>query len=171
MSSAITGREQEGVTGKHSSAAGKHLTFKLGAENFGVEILKVQEIIKMMEITKVPRTPSFVKGVINLRGKVIPVIDLRGKFGMDEIATTEKTCVIVIQVKSAGGSVIMGIIVDEVSEVLDIKEDQIEPSPEFGVSVDTAFLLGIAKVGERVIMLIDVDGVLSPAELNAMSAT
>jgi purine-binding chemotaxis protein CheW len=150
--------------------AGKYLTFKLDVEEFGIEILKVQEIIKMMNITRVPRTPAFVRGVINLRGKVIPVIDLRLKFDMDRKDETEKTCIIVVTVQRAAGSVVMGVIVDEVSEVLDVAGDSIEPSPEFGGSVDTAFILGMGKVGERVVTLMDVDKVLSGGEMEQMSA-
>ncbi len=145
--------------------AGKYLTFKLAAEEYGLEILKVQEIIKMMEITQVPRTPAFVRGVINLRGKVIPVVELRLKFGMESVATTDKTCVIVVQVKRSASTVTMGIIVDEVSEVLDVLADQIEPPPEFGASVDTDFILGMGKVAKKVVMLLDVDKVLSSAEV------
>jgi len=148
-----------------SSKAGKYLTFKLGAEEFGLEILKVQEIIKMMEITKVPRTPAFVKGVINLRGKVIPVVELRLKFDMPTVATTDKTCVIVVQVAHSAGSVTMGAIVDEVSEVLDINAELIAPPPEFGSSVNTDFILGMGKIAKRVVMLLDVDKVLSSTEL------
>jgi purine-binding chemotaxis protein CheW len=149
--------------------AGKYLTFKLGAEEYGLEILKVQEIIKMMDITKVPRTPEFVRGVINLRGKVIPVVDLRLKFGMAAKETTDKTCVIVAQVANAGGTVTMGTIVDEVSEVLDIMAEQIEPAPEFGTTVNTDFILGMGKVAKKVIMLLDIDKVLSRGELTTVS--
>lgn len=150
--------------------AGKYLTFKLGVEEFGLEILKVQEIIKMMEITKVPRTPAFVRGVINLRGKVIPVVELRLKFDMPAVATTDKTCVIVVQVAHSGGMVTMGTIVDEVSEVLDINGELIAPAPEFGSSVDTEFILGMGKIGKRVVMLLDVDKVLSNKELERVTA-
>ncbi len=149
--------------------AGKYLTFKLGAEEFGLEILKVQEIIKLMEITRVPRTPEFVRGVINLRGKVIPVIDLRLKFQMESQATTDKTCVIVVQVAQGDSRVTTGVIVDEVSEVLDIAAEQIEPAPEFGSAVDTAFILGMGKVAKRVVMLLDVDKVMSSRELAAVA--
>lgn len=148
--------------------AGKYLTFKLGAEEFGLEILKVQEIIKMMEVTRVPRIPDYVRGVINLRGKVIPVVDLRLKFGMEARETTDKTCVIVVQVRHGEGIVTLGTIVDEVSEVLDVAADQIEPTPEFGTSVDTDFILGMGKIGKRVVMLLDVDKVLSGGELAAV---
>jgi purine-binding chemotaxis protein CheW len=164
------------VQGSVSDRAGKYLTFKLAEEEYGLEILKVQEIIKMMDITRVPRTPEFVRGVINLRGKVIPVVDLRLKFAMEAKENTEKTCVIVVQVAHstgsgqahAGGRVTMGAIVDEVSEVLDISGGQIEPAPEFGTAVDTAFILGMGKVGKKVVMLLDVDKVLSIGELNAV---
>ena len=153
-----------------SQLAGKYLTFKLDVEEFGLEILKVQEIIKMMDITRVPRTPSFVRGVINLRGKVIPIVDLRLKFDMDTRESTEKTCIIVVTVKRSSGSVIMGIIVDEVSEVLDVAGESIEPPPQFGGTVDTAFILGMGKVGERVVTLMDVDKVLSGEEVAAVAS-
>ena len=152
------------------SLAGKYLTFKLDVEEFGLEILKVQEIIKMMDITRVPRTPAFVRGVINLRGKVIPVVDLRLKFEMDAKQNTDKTCVIVVTVRRGSGAVVMGIIVDEVSEVLDVAGASIEPSPEFGAAVDTSFILGMGKVGERVVTLLDVDKVLSGDEVAAVAA-
>lgn len=156
------------MAGGLAHRAGKYLTFKLGEEEFGLEILKVQEIIKMMEITKVPRTPAFVRGVINLRGKVIPVVDLRLKFAMPEKAASEKTCVIVVQVKRENLVITMGTIVDEVSEVLDILGEQIEASPEFGTAVDTQFILGMGKVNKKVVMLLDIDKVLSSDELGAV---
>ena len=156
--------EQNALT----ALAGKYLTFKLDVEEFGLEILKVQEIIKMMDITRVPRTPPFVRGVINLRGKVIPVVDLRLKFGMEAKVNTDKTCVIVVTVRRGGGSVVMGIIVDEVSEVLDVAGASIEPAPEFGGAVDTSFILGMGKIGERVVTLMDVDRVLSGEDVAAV---
>ena len=167
----------EGQIGKGGSAgaglsglAGKYLTFKLDVEEFGLEILKVQEIINMMEITRVPRTPAFIRGVINLRGKVIPVVDLRRKFEMESRENTDKTCIIVVTVRRSSGSVVMGIIVDEVSEVLDVAGASIEPSPEFGGVVDTSFILGMGKVGERVVTLLDVDKVLSGEDVAAVAA-
>ena len=111
---------------------GKYLTFSLAGEEYGIGILKVKEIIGMMSITTVPRTPIFVKGVINLRGKVIPVVDLRLKFGMEEMAYNERTCIIVVEIKGTGGSVLIGIVVDAVSEVLNIKGNDIEDTPTFG---------------------------------------
>ncbi len=153
-----------------TALAGKYLTFKLDVEEFGLEILKVQEIIKMMDITRVPRTPPFVRGVINLRGKVIPVVDLRLKFDMEAKVNTDKTCVIVVTVRRSSGAVVMGIIVDEVSEVLDVAGSSIEPAPEFGAAVDTSFILGMGKVAERVVTLMDVDRVLSGEDVAAVVA-
>ena len=153
---------------KLDELAGKYLTFKLGAEEFGLEILKVQEIIKMMDITQIPRTPTFVKGVINLRGKVIPVISLRLKFEIEEIEDTEKTCVIVVQI--GGEKITTGIVVDEVSEVLDILEDAIEPPPSMGASVETQFILAMAKAKGSVKILLDIDKVFSSDELTALTS-
>ena len=146
--------------------AGKYLTFGLAQEEYGLEILKVQEIIKMMDITRIPRAPDYVRGVINLRGKVIPVVDLRLKFGMEAKETTDKTCVIVLQIQKNDHSVTMGIIVDEVSEVLDVAEGQIEPTPEFGGDATADFILGVGKVGRKVIMLLDSDRMLAEAAIN-----
>lgn len=155
-----------------SHLAGKYLTFRLAEEGYGLEILKVQEIIGLMSITRVPRTPEFIRGVINLRGKVIPVVDLRLKFGFDKKENTDKTCIIVVQVeKTSDESVIMGIIVDEVSEVLDIKAEQIEPAPSFGASVDTDFILGMGKASQKVVMLLDVDKVMSKNEIDTLNMT
>jgi purine-binding chemotaxis protein CheW len=144
--------------------AGKYLTFVLADEEYGLEILKVREIMGVMDITAVPRTPDFVKGVINLRGKVIPVIDLRLKFDMPEAERTEETCIIVVNV----GDVEMGIIVDKVSEVQDIAESDIEDSPAFGASVDTDFILGMGKADDKVTILLDIAKVLGGRELSAV---
>ncbi|HMA67392.1 MAG TPA: chemotaxis protein CheW [Desulfosalsimonadaceae bacterium] len=154
-----------------SELAGKYLTFNLGNEGYGLEILKVQEIIGMQEITKIPRTPAYVKGVINLRGKVIPIIDLRSKFGMPEQELTRKTCIIVVQVQRGESALIMGIVVDEVSEVLNISGDQIEAAPSLGTNVDTHFILGMAKTESAVKILLDIDKVLSAEEIDALSRT
>ena len=167
MAATATEVIKEGTLAKE--LAGKYLTFKLGAESYGLGILKVQEIIGIMAITHVPRTPGFVRGVINLRGRVIPVVDLRLKFGMEGQDDTERTCVIVVQVGRSSHPLTMGIIVDEVSEVLSVEAGQIEPPPSFGTSVDTDFILGMGKVGEKVIMLLDVDRVLSGEEVALMN--
>jgi len=144
---------------------GKYLTFGLAEETYGLEILKVREIMGSMDITAVPRTPDFVKGVINLRGKVIPVVDLRLKFGMDEAKHTENTCIIVVQV----GAVEMGILVDQVSEVLNILGNEIEDTPSFGVSVNTDFILGMGKSKGEVTILLDIAKVLAEHEVSAVS--
>ena len=151
--------------------AGKYLTFNLGGEGYGLEILKVQEIIGMQTITKMPKTPDYVKGVINLRGKVIPVIDLRLKFGMEAQEVTRETCIIMVQVEKAHTSLIIGIMVDAVSEVLNIAENQIEAAPSLGTQVDTRFILGMAKTKNAVKILLDIDQVLSPQEMNTLQQT
>lgn len=142
---------------------GKYLTFELGEETYGLEILKVQEIIGLMSITRVPKTPGYVRGVINLRGKVIPVIELRAKFGMSTVEDTERTCIIVIQVEGKEGALVMGILVDEVSEVVNVQREQLEPAPSFG-SLDTAFMRAMGKLNNKVVILLDVDRVLTATE-------
>jgi purine-binding chemotaxis protein CheW len=144
---------------------GKYLTFGLGGEEYGLEILKVREIIGMMDITSVPRTPEFVMGVINLRGNVIPVVDLRLKFGMPHIDRTEETCIIVVDVLGME----MGILVDRVSEVLDIVDEEIQPAPDFGVAVDTEFILGIGRANDRVTILLDISQVLTGGEADRIA--
>jgi len=151
--------------------AGKYLTFNLGEEGYGLEILKVQEIIGIQTITKIPRTPEYVKGVINLRGKVIPVIDLRLKFSMEEQDITRESCIIVVQVERDQTALIIGILVDEVSEVLDIAEGQIEAAPSLGTQVDTKFILGMAKTESAVKILLDIDRVLSAEEMDQLQKT
>ena len=149
--------------------AGKYLTFFLDQETFGLEILKVQEIIGIQEITKIPRTPPYVKGVINLRGKVIPVVDLRLKFGLEEQAFSRKTCIIMVQVKRGETYLIMGIIVDEVSEVIDIPGEQIEKTPALGSQVNSGFILGMAKIESSVKILLDIDMILSAEEMEVLA--
>lgn len=156
--------EATATSEKASRRAGKYLTFVLADEEYGLEILKVREIIGMMDITSVPRTPQFIKGIINLRGKVIPVVDLRLKVGISEAERTDHTCIIVVDV----GNVEMGIVVDEVSEVLDITEDNIEDAPSFGVEVDTDFILGMGKANEEVTILLDISKLLSQSDIAAI---
>jgi purine-binding chemotaxis protein CheW len=143
---------------------GKYLTFSLGQEEYGISILKVKEIIGMMPITAVPQTPAFVKGVINLRGKVIPVMNLRLKFGMEEIPYTERTCIIVVETRWVRGAVLIGIVVDSVSEVLNIKSGEIEETPVLGAELDTDYILGMAKMNGGVKILLDIDRVLTATE-------
>jgi purine-binding chemotaxis protein CheW len=136
----------------------------MDGEEYGIGILKVKEIIGMMPITPVPKTPEFVKGVINLRGRVIPVIDLRLRFRMPTTDYTERTCIIVVEVDSSSGKIQMGIIVDSVSEVVNIKSGEIEDPPSFGTTLDTDYILGMAKVDGGVKILLDIDRVLTEGE-------
>lgn len=144
---------------------GKFLTFRIDSEDYGVEILKVRDINGVMKITTVPRMPHYMKGVINLRGKLVPVIDLRLKFGLPEAEHTEQTCIIVVSVGRE-----IGIIVDTVSEVLDISAENIEPPPAMGKSVDASFILGMGKVGDAVTILLDIERVLDSGEPEALQA-
>ncbi len=149
---------------------GKYLTFTLAGEEYGIGILKIKEIIGMLPVTSVPKTPAFVKGVINLRGKVIPVLDLRLRFGIEEIEYTERTCIIVVEVEGPVGRVEIGIVVDSVSEVLNIKGTEIEDTPAFGTKLDTSFILGMAKMEGGVKILLDIDCVLASQEVEALQA-
>jgi purine-binding chemotaxis protein CheW len=148
---------------------GKYLTFTLAEEEYGIGILKIKEIIGMLPITSVPQTPEFVKGVINLRGKVIPVMDLRLRFGMPSIDYTERTCIIVVEIGGQAGTILVGIVVDAVSEVLNIKGDDIEKTPIFGTKLNTDYILGMAKMEGGVKILLDIDQVLSGDELTLLS--
>ncbi|WP_300455025.1 chemotaxis protein CheW [Desulfobacula sp.] len=148
---------------------GKYLTFSLDEEEYGIGILKVKEIIGMMPITSVPRTPAFLKGVINLRGKVIPVMDLRLKFNMGEIPYTDRTCIIVVEIELETSTVLIGIVVDAVSEVLNIQENEIEDTPAFGTALDTAYILGLAKINGGVKILLNIDKVLSIEEIDDLN--
>lgn len=150
--------------------AGKYLAFRLGQEEFAIQVLKVREIMGVQEITAVPQTPNYVKGVINLRGKVIPVIDLRLKFGLPEAEYTQKTCIIVVQVGQGAGAMLMGIVVDGVSEVLTLAASDIEDTPDFGQGVTVPYLLGMAKTKEGVKILLDIDEVLSAQEVHGLEA-
>ena len=145
---------------------GKYLTFSLAGEEYGIGILKVKEIIGMIPITIVPQTSGYIKGVINLRGKVIPVIDLRIKFLLPAAEYTERTCIIVLEIVSAGRTVLMGILVDSVSEVLNIKAAEIEETPSFGTKLNTEFILGMARVGGGIKILLDIDTILSIEEVD-----
>ncbi len=169
MSEEITEKIDMAVKGMKAKE-GKYLTFVLAKEEYGVEILKVREIIGLMEITSVPRTPEFVKGVINLRGSVIPVIDLRLKFDMLPVEYTQETCIIVVNVSVNGSSILMGIIVDTVSEVLDIGENEIDPAPAFGSNIATDYILGMGKVKDAVKILLDIGKVLNAEELVAIKS-
>ena len=150
--------------------AGKYLIFHLGTEEFGTEVLKVREIMGLQDITAIPQVPPYVKGVLNLRGKVIPVIDLRLKFGMEAQEYTSRTCIVVMRTRQADEELLIGMIVDGVVEVLNLSGSDIEDTPDFGPGVATPYLTGMAKVKGRVKILLDIDHVLSSSELDGLSA-
>ena len=151
-----------------SENEGKYLTFQLAEEGYGIGILKVREIIGMLPVTPVPQTPHFLKGVINLRGQVIPVVDLRLKFGLLEEEYTERTSIIVVEVKGMANNIPIGIVVDMVSEVINITAEEIEPAPSFGATIKTSYILGMAKTESGVKILLNIDQVLSAEELGAI---
>jgi purine-binding chemotaxis protein CheW len=152
------------------SRAGKYLVFHLGREEFGIRVLKVREIMGVQDITAVPQTPPHVRGVINLRGKVIPVVDLRLKFGLPEVEYTQRTCIIVVQVQADTSSMLLGIVVDGVAEVLNVAAAEIEDTPDFGHGVVTTYLLGMAKIKDKVKILLDIDQVVASQELQGLAA-
>jgi purine-binding chemotaxis protein CheW len=159
------------VSSNLKQLAGKYLTITLDNESYGLAVMKVREIIRMQKITPVPQVPDFVKGVINLRGRVIPVIDLRVKFGL-KAEFDERTCIVVVQVDLAQTKPIqMGLIVDSVDEVLNVAADMIEPTPDFGTVIDTSYLLGMVKAKGQVKTLLDIDRVVAPETVQALSQT
>ncbi len=156
MAAEVAEKIAEGMRG----LAGKYLTFSLGSEEYGVDIMKVREIIGVMEITSVPHTPEYIKGVINLRGRVIPVLDLRLSFGLEGKEYDDRTCIIVVEVVAANGNIMIGMLVDSVSEVVFIEEAEIEPPPDFGTVAETESILGMGKIKGEVKILLDVDQVV-----------
>jgi len=165
--------EREPAASRVEDRAGKYLVFQLGREEFGIRVLKVREIMGVQDITAVPQTPAHVKGVINLRGKVIPVVDLRLKFGLPEQDYTQRTCIIVVQVRaesSQTATMLTGIVVDGVAEVLNVSGADIEDMPDFGDGAATPYLLGVAKVKGKVKILLEIDQVLSCQDLHSLNA-
>jgi purine-binding chemotaxis protein CheW len=148
--------------------SGKYLVFHLGGEEFGVHVLRVKEIMGLQEITMVPQTAPFVKGVINLRGKVIPVVDLRIKCQLPDTAYTRRTCIVVVQVHHLSGVILMGVIVDGVSEVVTLHEADIEDTPDFGDGLTLPYILGMAKIKGKVKILMDIDAVLTAQEVTGL---
>lgn len=159
------GKRTDREPGANKSREGKYLSFFLGCEEYGISILKVKEIIGMIQVTPIPQTPDYVKGVLNLRGKVIPVIDLRLRFGMNRAEYTDRTCIVVVEVGSSSGSLHIGTVVDSVSEVINIKSSDIEDTPGFGMTLSTEYILGMAKMAGGVRILLDIDKVLNTDEL------
>ena len=165
----LTPNEVSGT--KAEPRAGKYLVFHLGAEEYGIQVQKVREIMGVQEITQVPQTPLYVKGVINLRGKVIPVIDLRLKFSMPAVEYTQRTCIIVVQVSGPQSAMLMGLVVDAVAEVLQIAAGDVEDTPSFGKEVEVPYVMGLAKVKGKVKILLDIDQVMTARELARLDAT
>jgi purine-binding chemotaxis protein CheW len=148
------------------ATAGKYLTFVLERESYGIPVLKIRDIIRMQNITLVPQMPDYIRGVINLRGKIIPVVDLRAKFGLAETEATERTCIVVVQVAFRSGTHLsMGLVVDAVEEVVNIGASDIEATPDFGAKLDTEYILGMAKIKGSVKTLLDIDRVVSAEAL------
>lgn len=157
----------------HEALSGKYLTFVVSKESYGIDIRKVKEIIGVnnLEIISVPNMPDYAQGVINLRDKVIPVFSLRRRFSFDEVEFTDRTCIIVTEIDKGAGKVLMGVVVDSVSEVLNVTTEQIEPRPEFGGKLNSNFILGMAKVDESVKILLDIDRVLNAGEGEQLGQT
>jgi purine-binding chemotaxis protein CheW len=139
----------------------KYITFKLGDEEHGIELTKLRELIGLLEITRLPRAKPWIFGLINLRGKVIPVVDLRIKFGMPKAEPTSQSVIIVVQLPASGHTVTMGILVDEVLEVCAIREGEMEPAPALNDRIDMSFIQGVGKVGSRIVFLLDIERILS----------
>lgn len=149
-----------------SQLAGKYLTFGIQGESYGIDVLQVREIIRLIGVTVVPQMPAYVRGVINLRGKIIPVMDLRLRFGFSEITDTELTCIVVVQVQLPDGKVTpMGLVVDGVEEVINIAAGDIEETPDFGVTIATEYILGMAKIKDTVKTLLAVDRIIAAESL------
>lgn len=164
----MTERTQTGDVHLMDELQGKYITFTLDQEEYGIPILNVREIIGMMKVTPIPRTPEFVRGVINLRGKVIPVVDLRTRFGLEHRETDDRTPIVVVELDGVSGLIQIGIVVDAVSEVMQVTSDNIQETPSFGVDVDTDFILGIARHNEGIKTLLDIDRVLTSQDLVAL---
>jgi purine-binding chemotaxis protein CheW len=155
------------VTGINEAA--QYLTFQLSDEVFAVEVAKVREILEYINITKVPRTPEFMRGVINVRGSVVPVLDLRLKFGMTRTEQSVNTCIIVLEIDFEGETTILGALADSVQEVIELEPDQIEPAPKIGTQLKTEFIKGIGKRDNEFIMILDIDRVFSAEDLQIAS--
>lgn len=147
--------------------AGKYLTFGLADEHYAIEILRVQEIVGLLPVTRVPRLPACIAGVVNLRGRIIPVVDLRLAFGLQPAATTERSCIIVVTAQtSSRRTTVMGALVDGVSDVIALASDAIEPAPDFGPNIDLAFVNGVGRADDRVVLMLDIDKVLSDSQMS-----
>lgn len=172
MEALASNRISDAFSRQETAQAGKFLTFKLYQEEYGIDILQIKEIIGLMSITAVPHTPNYLRGVINLRGKVIPVVDLRCRFGMSSTEPTERTCIIVVELpEGGGGKKVTGLVVDSVSEVLSIGDQDVEPPPGFGSEGNTDFIRGMAKLDGQVKILLDVERLFAADELQRLAMT
>ena len=147
-----------------------YLTFAIADEEYAIEVLRVREILAYAPLTKVPRAPQFVAGVMNLRGTVVPVVDLRVKLGLEPTVVTPHTCIIIVEVIGENGNVVMGLLTDDVKQVIELGAGDIEPPPSFGTKIDLTYLLGMGDLGERFALILDIDRVLTALELIAASA-
>ncbi|HSM93899.1 MAG TPA: chemotaxis protein CheW [Anaeromyxobacteraceae bacterium] len=151
-----------------AGAGVQHLSFTVAGSTFGVPVLRVKEILQYEAETRVPGTPASVRGVINVRGAVVPVVDLGVKFGRPEVVPTPRTCVLVVEAATAEGALVFGVIADRVNEVVDLAAAEIEPSPTFGTGVNVEYLHGMGKVGKELVLLLDLDAALSRLELDRL---
>ena len=149
----------------------QYLTFGLGEEEFALEIARVREVLDYTTITKVPRMPEFLRGVINLRGNVVPVIDLRLKLGMSAVQKTKDTCIVIVEIQMDGEQMQLGCLTDSVQEVIDLDPGQIEPAPRIGTKLNTEFIRGMGNRNDRFLIILDIDRVLSSDELAVMQST
>jgi len=159
------------TTASNADDASQYLTFTLGNEEYGVDILRVQEIRGWHQVTRIPNAPGFLLGVLNLRGTIVPIIDMRMRFNLDKVEYNPVTVIIVLSVETANGRHVFGVVVDGVSDVLDVAPSEIKPTPEFGTTMDTEFISGLATVGEKMVMLLDIDKLLRNDELTALTDT
>jgi purine-binding chemotaxis protein CheW len=167
MEAAVTAKNHSGaMTG--GGPVSQFLTFTLGQEDYGVDILRVQEIRGWHPVTRVPNAPSYLLGVLNLRGTIVPIIDMRMRFKLDKVEYTPVTVIIVLSVRTANGNHVFGVVVDGVSDVLDVTAADIKPTPDFGAAMNTEFISGLATANERMVMLLDIDKLLSLEELSAL---
>jgi purine-binding chemotaxis protein CheW len=171
MNSSVSNEQGEIMANPEMAISGQYLTFRLGEEVFAVDVAKTREVLDFTAVTRVPGTPCFMLGVINLRGGVVPVIDLRLKFGMAEAERTRETCIIVLDIVLDGETTIVGVVADSVREVLDLVSDQIEPPPRIGTRLKTEFIRGMGRVDDdRFLILLDIDRVFSTDELALVQA-
>jgi purine-binding chemotaxis protein CheW len=171
MEAIATPVRNETGTAVHADDVSQFLSFTLGSEDYGVDILRVQEIRGWHQVTRVPNAPSYLLGVLNLRGTIVPIIDMRMRFNLEKVEYNPVTVIIVLSVKTESGNHVFGIVVDGVSDVLDVTAQDIKATPEFGAAVNTDFISGLATVGERMVMLLDIDRLLSTSELTALVET